>query len=289
MADRDWSKGYSPAQNRRFARIKPAAAKAKQEVEAKYDDSPEEFYNRLFVGLPEEQRAMMEDVMSRLPEDQRFETLGGLMSLIGYGTGDNRATISRYKLSNTPKSEDLALPTVLGYYPVTGAPADPLGSSPMAYKDKGKLLAWYAGESSPQPGAGIAVFDPDQTGEQARKYKENALRVSGNYGPYTGGIPSTVWHELAHRGFDSPAANAFSEEVSPGFALPSNEHLVLAALGEGAKGDPDYEHVRDRYSRSATALNDWITPERENQYGITKYHTPDYSILEYIIKLLRDE
>ena len=284
---KDWSEGHSPSQNRRFNRDKPAITEAKTALEKAYDDSPEEFYDRIFAGMPPEQKKYMVDTVNKLPPDLRFDSLGGLLSLVGYGMGDNRATISNYDVTNPgTKDERLMAPGsgTLGYYRTRRGKEDPAGSSPR----ESKYLKWYPGESAPLPGKGIAVFNPRQQGQDSQDFRDNKYSILGPEGWHIGGVPETIWHELAHRGFDSPALAAFG-------GVPGStplEHKIIDAVGETRKPDDPNSFIRPReyYDKEMKGFSNWLTPKREAEYGVTKFHDPaDMSMLDKIIDLLRNK
>lgn len=278
---KDWSEGHSPSQNRRFNRDKPAITEAKTALEKMYDASPEKFYDRIFAGLPPEQKKYMVDTVNKLPPDLRFDSLGGLLSLVGYGMGDNRATISNYDVIK-PGAKDgrVVAPNILGYYSPIRNKEAPAGSSPL----ESKQLKWYPGESAPLPGKGIAVFNPRQQGQDSQNYRDNKYQL----GEYIGGVPNTIWHELTHRGFDSPALAAFG-------GVPRStlfEHKVIDAVGETRKPDDPNSFTRPReyYDKEVEGFSNWLTPEREAKYGVTKFHDPaDMSMIDKIIDLLRNK
>ncbi len=299
MAERDWKGGRSPAQNRRFTRTLPAIQRERERLEDWYDRNPEDFYNRIFADLPPEERAYMERVMAGLNPERRFDAPGGLMSLIGYGTGDNRATISEYHAVGKPKQENFLVPSTRGYYPRRSGKSKELDAPPL---DSPKLT-WAEGSQQPQPGAGIAVFSPVEDNKLAEDYRTGRSEAQSSTTdiydtPVAFSVPTTVWHELFHRGSDSPMFDGPIGEsrIEPRFYADDHETIAslmpeYANLDGTAELPFDPERRRKYYYEVVDALNRFLTPENEAKYKVTRYHDPsERSIMERVIEdLLRKE
>jgi hypothetical protein len=280
---RGWEGGRSPEQNRRFNRIKPALDRERERLEAWYDRNPEDFYARIFADLPPEERRYMEYVMAGLPPEHRFDAPAGLMSLIGYGTGDNRATISEYSVKD--KLEDGYLsPRVLGFYPRSN-----FKRSQENYPHDDPRLQWAPGQEGPDAQAGIAVFSPTEDNIISEKYRSGvsdpALVSKDIYGTSVmRSLPNTVWHELFHRGADSPFLTGSIGESLTEPRFYADDHQTLAALmqeyaAENAENLPsdlpfDPEKKREYYNQTVEEINRFLTPEREAEYQVTRYHDP---------------
>ena len=289
---RSWEGGRSPEQNRRFNRIKPALDRERERLEAWYDRHPEDFYARIFADLPPEERRYMEYVMAGLPPEHRFDAPGGLMSLIGYGTGDNRATISEYSVKD--KREDgFVSPRVLGFYPGSN-----FKRSQEDYPHDDPRLQWAPGQGSPDAQAGIAVFSPTEDNIISEKYREGvpdpALSSKDIYGTRVmRSRPNTVWHELFHRGTDSPFLTGPIGESLTEPRFYEDDHKTIASLmqeyaAENAENLPsdlpfDPEQKRKYYNETVEEITRFLTPEREAQYQVTRYHDPsERSFMERI-------
>jgi hypothetical protein len=289
---RSWEGGRSPEQNRRFNRIKPALDRERERLEAWYDRHPEDFYARIFADLPPEERRYMEYVMAGLPPEHRFDAPGGLMSLIGYGTGDNRATISEYSVKD--KREDgFFSPRVLGFYPGSN-----FKRSQEDYPHDDPRLQWAPGQGSPDAQAGIAVFSPTEDNIISEKYREGvpdpALSSKDIYGTRVmRSRPNTVWHELFHRGADSPFLTGPIGESLTEPRFYEDDHKTIASLmqeyaAENAENLPsdlpfDPEQKRKYYNETVEEITRFLTPEREAQYQVTRYHDPsERSFMERI-------
>jgi hypothetical protein len=313
-----WEGGRSPNQQRRFERVKPAVTAAKAELEARYDDTPEEFYKRLFAGLSPEDLKFITQAQQGIEPARKFGGENGLMSLTGYGTGDNRATISRYRVADSARTADsekddaILTPSMLGYYLPRGSKTS-IGSETELSQEGvlgDTLLEFYPGDKAPLPGAGIGIFDPDQKNLLANAYRAGTADISGR--DVTGlrtntGIPSTLWHELTHRGFDSPALDAYIKEATTNRFIPrtvyqkevqdayetlraNQDHNTLSALDPAAEGISEYDKQRRAYKAISEGFSNWLTPEQEALYGVTRVHSPEEKTLdEMILDLVRSK
>jgi len=304
-----WEGGRSPSQQRRFERVKPAVNAAKAKLEARYDDTPEELYKRLFAGLSPKDLEFITQAQQGIEPARRLGGENGLMSLIGYGTGDNRATISRYKIADsardipTKNSETISAHSSLGYYV-------PKGSPEVELSNINPGLAFYPGEEAPRPGAGIGIFDPDEKNSLIDEYRAGTadLGLTDVNGLETNmGIPSVLWHELTHRGLDSPALDAYIKEATTPHwykdrgtqqgvqkmyetLIDNEDHNTISALSPEAGGIPKYDKQREMYKAISEGFSNWLTPEQEALYGVTRVHSPEEKTLdEMILDLVRSK
>lgn len=310
MADRPLA--GSLAEQLLIARGPKAGVTAYQDkLDDQYDIELDSFYDRLFSNTSPEIAEYVRENIERLPPYQQLHNLGGLLSLIGYGTGDNTATISRYNIEELNRqghrgnksSKSMLAPAMLGYYPLPnetnfrnveekkGMYAE--GAPP----GKNRLLEWREGSIPPQPGEGIAVFDPvqnDMEGE-AQRYRDNTHEVAG--------LANTIWHELIHRGLDNPVKEAFKDykldSVEADWEkkeaqskasdylptrIPKQHQLIKQLEGKIPVQTPG------RYENYAKELIEFITPEREEEYGVTMYRNPEgmSNVEKIIYDLYRD-
>jgi hypothetical protein len=265
----------------------------KEGLDGTYDVTLDQFYDRVFSNTSPEIRRFMEDSLSKLPPERQLQSLGGLMALIGYGAGDNTATVSRYNVKENQYGPNTSFltPTTQGYYPRKEG-----GGNLKEYKGRPvgmSELEWAEGAAPPQPGAGVAVFSPTQDDPQgvAQAYRDNQYntKYKGRFvdQEYLGGTPTVLVHELMHRGYENPIKAAFEQSEETELAdrilktmgpTGTAQHSVIRAL------DLDDGQKKRDYMRYAEALNDFITPEREQEYGVTKYRNPDaMSLLDRLI------
>tara|TARA_R110000764_G_scaffold47161_1_gene105573 strand:- start:67 stop:1038 length:972 start_codon:yes stop_codon:yes gene_type:complete len=289
-----------------------------KEIRERYDMDLDQFYDRVFANTSPEVRQFMEDNLAKLPPHQQLESLGGLMALVGYGAGDNTATISRYDLreGQTDPNSNFTRPRTWGYYPIegTGGNLEKFEGLPLGMEE----LEWLEGASPPQPGAGVAIFAPTQNDSRgdAQAFRDNEYRQPATHsrtkygdpeGEFLGGTPNTLWHELTHRGYANPIKEDFEnssrDALKDSSYVPnqkalrqkekrfetmqrSEEHRVIDAINIP---EQQRQELKD-YMQYASELNDFITPEREQQYGITKYRDPEAmtALEEIIYGLYRD-
>ena len=264
----------------------------KEGLDETYDVTLDQFYDRVFSNTSPEIRRFMEDNLAKLPPERQLQSLGGLMALIGYGAGDNTATVSRYNVRENQYGPDTGFltPTTFGYYPLKdGGGLEEYKGRPLGMSE----LEWAEGAAPPQPGAGVALFSPTQDDPRgaAQAYRDNQYTKThkGRFvdQDYLGGTPTTLVHELMHRGYENPIKTAFEQSEETELAdrilktmgpTGTAQHSVIRAL------DLDDGQKKRDYMRYAEALNDFITPEREQEYGVTKYRNPDaMSLLDRLI------
>ena len=134
-----------------------------------------------------------------------------------------------------------------------------------------------------------------------RPAKYGRIKYGDPEGEYLGGTPNTLWHELTHRGYANPIKENFEnssrDALKDSSYVPnqnalrqkekrfetmqrSKEHRVIDAID---MHEQQRQELKD-YMQYASELNDFITPEREQQYGITKYRDPEaMTFLEELI------
>ena len=279
----------------------------------KYASFPQATRDWLATRSPEELAAfdasvefgnqeMMAEVQRKLPERLRFGGEFGLPSALGYGKdADSRAQIRGYL---TP---ELGFPTIMGGY--ARSPRG-LGLIPEELEERraqGKVHSAFDDpliefiSSAPDYDAstgskGISVFQP--TG---RNSMERAYNTAEGFADQQGGRQSqadTISHELTHRFFDSPAFLDFLEETGYNQGKPltgGQEHNFIgsaAPIDEDVFAAPTVRKIRQKhYSELLDGFREWLTPEREEKYGIRmpiRSTSPEYpSTLDKIIDFIR--
>ena len=279
----------------------------------KYASFPQATRDWLATRSPEELAAfdasvefgnqeMLAEVQRKLPERLRFGGEFGLPNALGYGKdADSRAQIRGYL---TP---ELGFPTIMGGY--ARSPRG-LGLIPEELEERraqGKVHSAFDDpliefiSSAPDYDAstgskGISVFQP--TG---RNSMERAYNTAEGFADQQGGRQSqadTISHELTHRFFDSPAFLDFLEETGYNQGKPltgGQEHNFIgsaAPIDEDVFAAPTVRKIRQKhYSELLDRFREWLTPEREEKYGIRmpiRSTSPEYpSTLDKIIDFIR--
>jgi len=213
----------------------------------------------------------MGEVQRKLPPETRFGGEFGLLSALGYGKGTNedRAGIKQVYSPNG------GLPTVLGEY----LPRDSSDSN----KDFGQEIRGlaYMGGQPPVRGKDISVFHPlAQSQAEAQYASPEGIFASGDFNRY----PETVAHELTHKGFMSPAFLDFLKETGrnkgKAYSADQQHYFITASENENVEYDDalkldrnkdDFKNLRNKQKGYRTVLNEfkeWLTPERQEQYGV---------------------
>jgi hypothetical protein len=213
----------------------------------------------------------MGEVQRKLSPELRFGGDFGLMSALGYGKGTNedRAQIRNYT------TRGRGLPSILGSFSksprglgYTEAEAIKRGYDPAKPTEVEASRAIQFMGTPPDRdmsgGKGVSVFMPVGTNEAEQAYasKEGYMSKGRRYR-----YPDTVAHELTHRGFDSPAFLDFLEQTG------RNEGKPLSARQEHRYIDKSPYEVNDRmvqdsYRKLLDNFREWLTPERQEQYGV---------------------
>lgn len=208
----------------------------------------------------------MGEVQRKLPPETRFGGEFGLLSALGYGKGTNedRAQIRNY----TTRGQ--GLPSIAGLYAKSmrgleqsDETYDPKRRTPL---EKSRAIEYISAppDRDAAGGKGVSVFLPVGTNEAERAYASKEGYMSGgrrdNY-------PSTVAHELTHKGFDSPAFLDFLEETGRNEGRPLSgrqEHRYLDQL----ISEVPNRMVLDDYSKLQNEFRNWLTPEKQEKYGV---------------------
>ena len=247
---------------------------------------------------------MMAEVQRKLPERLRFGGEFGLPSALGYGKdADSRAQIRNYL---TP---ELGFPTIMGGYTQS---ARAMGLTPEELEEleeKGKvrnvlddpLIEFIS--SAPDYDAstgskGISVFQP--TGRNSMERAFNTAEGYVEKGGERHSQASTISHELTHKFFNSPAFLDFLEETGYNQGKPftgKQEHNFIESaepIDEDVFAAPTIRKIRQKhYSELLDGFRAWLTPEREEKYGIrlsVQSVSPEYpSTLDKLIDFIRGQ
>lgn len=249
-------------------------------------------FERWLASLTPEQRAafdasmefadqeMMAEIQRQLPEELRFGGEFGLPSAIGYGKdASDRAQIRDY-------TYDGSIPSVFGFYSKSarGLRTTPeyireqerLGNMPDMVEDSPSTrYISSAPDFDPATGSrGIVVFTPLGTSPEQRAYNT----AEGFVGKKSGTRftrAGTIAHELTHKFFDSPAFLDFLEETGRNSGKPftsRQEHDYIESvqpIDEDIFASPAVRKMyQDRYRDVLDDFRQWMTPEKEEKYGV---------------------
>jgi hypothetical protein len=224
-------------------------------------DASVEFGDQEYIG----------EVQRKLPPELRFGGEFGLPSALGYGKGTNedRAQIRNY----TTRGQ--GLPSILGQFSksprglgYTEAEAIERGYDPEkpSKLEKSKLIQFMSTppDQDMSGGKGVSVFMPvgDNEAERAFASKEGYMSEGNRYS-----YPTTVAHELTHKGFDSPAFLDFLEETGRNEGRPLSdrqEHRLI----DKSPYEVDNRMVQDDYRKLLGNFREWLTPEKQEKYGV---------------------
>lgn len=232
----------------------------------------------------------MGEVQRKSPPELRFGGEFGIMSALGYGKGTNedRAQIRNYT------TRGRGLPSIAGLYSKS---MRGLGLSDEDYDfkrrtplEKSRAIEYMGGppDRDAAGGKGVSVFHPIGTNAEERAYasKEGYINSKGERVDY----PTTVAHELTHKGFDSPAFLDFLEETgrNKGRPLsPKQEHRYIDKSPYAVNN----RMVQDDYRKLMGAFKEWLTPEKQQQYGIRlpvpAVQPKDTSMLDRLIEFIQ--
>jgi hypothetical protein len=209
----------------------------------------------------------MGEVQRKLAPELRFGGEFGLPSAIGYGKGTNedRAQISNYT------TRGRGLPNVVGMYSKSmrglGQSDEDFDPERRTALEKARTIAYMGTppDKTARGAKGISVFLPVGAGEEERAYasKEGYISSKGERSTY----PGTVAHELTHRGFDSPAFLDFLKQTGRNEGKPlsaGQEHRYI----DKSPYEVNNRMVQDDYRNLLGEFKEWLTPERQEQYGV---------------------
>ena len=260
------------------------------------EETYEERMRRLYpMGLEAARKAseefanqeMMAEIQRQLPERLRFGGEFGLPSALAYGKdADSRAQIRGYL---TPGVD---FPSRMGTYG-RGMEDDPRYEFITGEPDYDETT----GTSK-----GISVFQPMGRNPRERAFT-TAEGVEGSRNRNKRhSYASTIAHELTHKFFDSPAFLDFLEETGrysypPGTPLtPRQEHHLIQSvepMTEEFERLGARKHAQQYYSELLDHFRGWLTPEREEKYGIRlpiPHAIPEYpSTLDKLIDFIRGQ
>ena len=253
------------------------------------EETYEERMRRLYpMGLEAARKAsdeladqeMMAEIQRQLPEEIRFGGEFGLPSAIGYGKdASDRAQIRGY-------TYDEGLPSLFGFYsksarglrktPEFIREQERLGNIPdiVEYSPSARYIS-SAPDYDPVTGSrGIVVFTPSGISPEERAYNT----AEGFVGEESGTRftrAGTIAHELTHKFFDSPAFLDFLEETGRNSGKPltsRQEHDYIESvqpIDEDIFASPAVRGMRqNRYRDVLDDFRQWMTPEKEEKYGI---------------------
>jgi len=208
----------------------------------------------------------MGEVQRKLPPESRFGGEFGLMSALGYGKGTNedRAQIRNYT------TRGRGLPNILGLYSTSmrglgraDEEFDPTRRTPL---EKSRAIEYMSTppDRDAAGGKGVSVFHPIGTNEAERAYaSKDGFVDDGKRHTY----PNTVAHELTHKGFNSPAFLDFLEETGRNRGRPLSARQEHRYLDQLISEVPN-RMVLDDYSKLQNEFRNWLTPEKQEKYGI---------------------
>jgi hypothetical protein len=260
------------------------------------------------MGLEEAKKAsdelanqeMIAEIQRQLPERLRFGGEFGLPSALGYGKdADSRAQIRGYL---TP---GLDFPNRMGVF----GPRSPRASR-LTLEELAKLrrmeddpaIEFISGEpdyDATTGSKGISVFLPTGRNPQERAYNtaegfEGSRNRNKRYS-----YANAIAHELTHKFFDSPAFLDFLEETGRSSGTPltarQEHHLIesVEPMAEEFERLGTRKHPQQYYSELLDQFRGWLTPEREEKYGVRlpiQSTLPEYpSTLDKLIDFIRGQ
>jgi hypothetical protein len=227
------------------------------------------------------------DLVNQLEPDLRFGGRYGLISALGLGKGADRAKVAPYQMRNQARADragdadDLLRSQLLGYYMPSSATD---AGSPKGFD---RVHEFLPGSEEPTPGGSIAAFYPMSGGSKSDMYRRGRLPL-GKDDTSGSGFPSTVQHELFHRGMDSPAMQAFISET--GIKPPYADHSVLTAIQPNPRNERNAEMIRGRQENFESKFRDWLNAGNAEKFGAyvptPSAEVKEDGVLEKIIRIL---
>ena len=223
------------------------------------------------------------ELVNQLEPELRFGGKYGLISALGLGKGADRTKVSPYGMRDTERAEQVGRESqllrspLLGYYKPRRARDD---ATPKGFS---AIHEFVPGGKAPAPGGNVAAFYPMVSGAVADNYRKARTFNFGH------GFPSTVQHELFHKGMDSPAVQAFISET--GTRPPYSAHSVLEAIQPSSDNEEMAAQIRGRHDEFSSKLLDWLNEGSAERFGVyvpTRSAEPkeEESMVDKILRIL---